>query len=263
MVAPAPVSALLHAVAVVKAGAFGITRVVLDVFGIAALKQLQLLPLLTTAASITILYGSLLALQQDTLKKRLAYSTVSQISYIALGVSLADSPMAVAGGLVHLVHQGLMKITLFFCAGNLAETLGIHRISEMRGVGRRMPLTMAAFSIGAFGMIGLPPTAGFISKWHLAIGSLETGRWWIIGLLAASSLLNALYFLPILAIAWFDRPQGQHWPAERSFGRLETHWMLLLPTLLTAASVMAVGILANSACSPLAWVHFIIGEYGL
>ena len=173
MVAPAPVSALLHAVAVVKAGAFGITRIVLDVYGIGNIMQLDLLPWLMAVSSATILWGSLKAMQQDGLKRRLAYSTVSQISYIALGISLADHPLALIGGLVHLIHQGMMKITLFFCAGNLAETLGIHRISEMDGVGRRLPLTMAAFTVGAVGMIGIPPTVGFVSKWYLCLGGIS------------------------------------------------------------------------------------------
>ncbi len=186
MVAPAPVSALLHAVAVVKAGAFGIIRIVLDVYGVNNLKLLGLLPLLTAVASITILYGSIRALQQDDLKRRLAFSTISQVSYIALGISLIDQPLAVIGGLVHLVHQGLMKITLFFCAGNLAETLGIHRISEMNGVARRMPWTMIAFSVGAFGMIGIPPTVGFISKWYLGLGGIADGNWWMVAVLGTA-----------------------------------------------------------------------------
>ena len=163
MAAPAPVSALLHAVAVVKAGAFGIIRIVYDVYGIRLAQDLGLTMPLVVLAALTIIYGSVRALSQDDLKRRLAFSTVSQVSYIALGIAMA-SPIAMIGGVVHLVHQGIMKITLFFCAGNLAETLGIHRISEMDGVGRRMPWTMAAFTIGVFGMMGVPPTAGFISK---------------------------------------------------------------------------------------------------
>jgi multicomponent Na+:H+ antiporter subunit D len=144
MVAPAPVSALLHAVAVVKAGAFGIVRVVYDVFGVEFAAQLRVTQPLAVLASFTIIWGSLRALYQDDLKRRLAFSTVSQVSYITLGVAIAG-PVATIGGIVHLVHQGIMKITLFFCAGNLAETLGIHRISEMDGCGRRMPLTMVRF----------------------------------------------------------------------------------------------------------------------
>jgi len=260
MVAPAPVSALLHAVAVVKAGAFGITRVVLDVYGLNNLLTLGLLPILTFFATVTIIYGSLQAILQDDLKKRLAYSTVSQISYIALGVSLADSKMALTGGLVHLVHQGIMKITLFFCAGNLAETLGIHKISQMNGVAKRMPLTMLAFSIGAFGMIGIPPTAGFISKWYLGLGCIEDEKWWILGILVISTLLNALYFIPIITSSWFHK-QDNPWPYERKFGRMETHWMLLLPPLFTAFIVLFIGLVANAGFSPLAWVRFIVKWY--
>lgn len=262
MVAPAPVSALLHAVAVVKAGAFGIIRIVLDVYGAQNLLLLGVLPLLGGIASITILYGSFRALQQDDLKRRLAFSTISQVSYIALGISLVDQPLAVIGGLVHLVHQGLMKITLFFCAGNLAETLGIHRISEMDGVARRMPLTMAAFSIGALGMIGIPPTVGFVSKWYLGLGGLAAGNWWVVCILALSSLLNAAYFLPILTRAWFGKQQGP-WPEELYIGRFETRLMLLVPPLVTAFIVMTAGAVANAQISPLAWVRFIVREYGL
>lgn len=262
MVAPAPVSALLHAVAVVKAGAFGIIRIVLDVYGAQNLLLLGCLPLLTAVASITILYGSVRALQQDNLKRRLAFSTISQVSYIALGMSLVDQPLAVIGGIVHLVHQGLMKITLFFCAGNLAETLGIHHISKMHGVARRMPLTMTAFTIGALGMIGIPPTVGFVSKWYLGLGGLAGGNWWVLIILVVSSFLNALYFLPILSRAWFGK-QERPWPQELYIGRFETRLMLLIPPLVTAFTVIAAGLIANAQISPLAWVRFIVRGYGL
>ncbi len=255
MVAPAPVSALLHAVAVVKAGAFGIVRVLHDVYGIQFAAGLGLTLPLAMLAAATVVYGSLRALFQDDLKRRLAFSTVSQVAYIVLGIAIAG-PLAVVGGLVHLVHQGLMKITLFFCAGNLAETLGIHKISEMDGVGRRMPWTMTAFSIGALGMIGVPPTVGFISKWYLGLGALETGQGWVIAVLAGSSLLNAAYFLPILYAAWFKAPAGD-WPAERDFGRRETAWALLAPSLLTAFLTLAFGLLALAPFSPLQWASFI------
>jgi multicomponent Na+:H+ antiporter subunit D len=177
-------------------------------------------------------------------------------------MSMVDQPLAVIGGLVHLVHQGLMKITLFFCAGNLAETLGIHRISEMRGVALRMPLTMAAFTIGALGMIGIPPTVGFVSKWYLGLGSLAGGNWWVLVVLVVSSLLNAWYFLPILIRAWFDKQQGE-WPEELSIGRFETRLMLLVPPLITAFIVVAAGLVANADISPLAWVRFIVRGYSL
>jgi len=256
MVAAAPVSALLHAVAVVKAGAFGIVRVVYDVYGIDFAVSLGVALPLAILAAVTILYGSARALFQDDLKRRLAFSTVSQISYIILGIAIVG-PVAAVGGLVHLVHQGVMKITLFFCAGNLAETLGIHKISEMDGVGRRMPWTMVAFTIGAFGMIGAPPMAGFISKWYLGLGALEAGQDWVIPVLVGSSLLNAAYFLPVLYRAWFKVPAAS-WPAERSFGRVETSLALLLPPLITAFLSLLLGLLASAPFSPLQWARFII-----
>ena len=256
MVAPAPVSALLHAVAVVKAGAFGIVRVVYDVFGIEFAAALGVLSPLAVIAAITIIYGSLRALAQDDLKKLLAYSTVSQVSHIVLGVAIFG-PMATLGGVVHLVHQGIMKITLFFCAGNLAETLGVHKVSEMNGAGRRMPLTMAAFTIGAFGMIGTPPLAGFISKWYIGLGALLSDQPWAIPVLVISGLLNAAYFLPIVYAAWF-KPPPRAWPHERDRGRYETSGLLLFPTIVTAALTVLVGILAGAFFSPLEWVRLIM-----
>lgn len=255
MVAPAPVSALLHAVAVVKAGAFGVVRIVYEVFGVKFAAGLGVMGPLSFWAAITIIYGSFRALFQDDLKRRLAFSTVSQVSYIVLGVAIAG-PVATIGGVVHLVHQGFMKITLFFCAGNIAETLGVHKISEMNGVGRRMPLTMTAFTIGAFGMIGAPPIAGFMSKWYLGMGALEAGQSWVIFILIGSSLLNAAYFLPILHTAWFNEPPT-NWPEERFYGSKETAWALLLPPLVTAAVALGAGLLASLSFSPLGWAKII------
>jgi multicomponent Na+:H+ antiporter subunit D len=256
MVAPAPVSALLHAVAVVKAGAFGIVRMVYDVFGVQFADELGLLTPLAAAASLTILYGSMRALMQDDLKRRLAYSTISQVSYVALGVGLFG-PLGIIGGVVHLVHQGIMKITLFFCAGNLAETLGIHRVAEMNGVGRRMPWTMVAFTLGAFGMIGVPPLAGFVSKWYLGLGALEAEQPWVLTVLVGSTLLNAAYFLPILHAAWFKSPLVEVWMDNAPKGLFETKLSLLAPTLLTALLILVIGIFASSVISPLEWAKLI------
>ena len=261
MVAPAPVSALLHAVAVVKAGAFGIVRVIYDVYGVVLARDLGVLDPLSIAAAFTIVFGSVRALAQDDLKRRLAYSTVSQLSYIVLGATMFG-PIATLGGVVHLVHQGVMKITLFFCAGSYAETLGAHKVSELDGVGRRMPWTTAAFTVAAVGMIGVPPLAGFFSKWFLGLGAIEAGRGALVLVLIASSVLNALYFLPILHRAWFREPSGP-WPEERPRGRLETHWMLLVPPLATAALVVVFGLFAGSPVSPLRWALLIVQrEYG-
>jgi multicomponent Na+:H+ antiporter subunit D len=253
MVAPAPVSALLHAVAVVKAGAFGIVRVVYDLFGVRVANELGVLRPLAAVAATTILYGSLKALGQDDLKRRLAYSTVSQLSYIVLGVC-TFGPVATIGGIVHLVHQGLMKIVMFFCAGNLAEELGVHAVSELDGVGRRMPVTMAAFTVVALGMIGLPPIAGFITKWYLGAGAFDSGQPWVLAVLLASSLMNAGYFLPIIYAAWFQAPR-QPWPARTR--HVETRLSLLLPTVGVAAVAVFVALLAGTSLSPLGWVHLI------
>jgi multicomponent Na+:H+ antiporter subunit D len=260
MVAPAPVSALLHAVAVVKAGAFGIARVVYDVYGVEFAADLGLLVPLAVVAAVTILYGSLMALAQQEVKRRLAFSTVSQVSYILLGIGMFG-PLGTIGGAVHLVHQGIMKITLFFCAGNVAETLGLHRIDELDGVGRRMPLTMAAFTVAAFGMIGLPATAGFISKWYLGAGAMQAGMEWALALLAVSSMLNAAYFLPIVHAVWFKPPSVQ-WTEERPRTRFETDLRMLAPPLLTALMTLGAGLAAGLAISPLTWAQmFAAREY--
>jgi multicomponent Na+:H+ antiporter subunit D len=257
MVAPAPVSALLHAVAVVKAGAFGLVRLVQDVFGPELSAALGMSQTLAMLAGITVVYGSLRALGQSDLKRRLAWSTVSQVSYIGLGVAIGG-PLALAGGLVHLVHQGLMKITLFFCAGNYAERLGIHRVDELDGTGRVMPWTSLAFTLGALGMIGLPPTAGFVSKWYLGTGALAVGEYWVLGVLVVSTLLNAAYFLPLLRRIWFA-PAPAAWPEPQTLSRVAI-WALTAPALICALASLAVGLLAGLPLSPLGWVHLIVAR---
>lgn len=257
MVAPAPVSALLHAVAVVKAGAFGVVRIVYEVYGIEFAQSLNLLAPLAVAASITIIWGSLRALWQDDLKRRLAYSTISQVSYIILGITLYG-PIGTAGGLVHLVHQGIMKITLFFCAGNFAETLGVSRVSQMNGIGRRMPLTMLAFTIGALGMIGLPFTAGYISKTYMIQGAEAAGINWTTWVLTTSSILNAAYFLPVLYRGWLKKPIDS-WPKEQieRRGWRETSLLLLIPPLISGVAVVIAAVFADHAWSPLSWAKLI------
>jgi len=250
MAAPAPVSALLHAVAVVKAGAFGVVRVVSDVFGIERVTALGVGVPLAVLASVTILWGSFRALQQQEIKKRLAFSTVSQVSYIILGVALA-SPLAMIGGLAHLVHQGLMKITLFFCAGIYDERADVRRIDGLNGLGPRMPWTSVCFSLGAFGMIGLPPLAGFISKIYLGLGGLEAGAPWVLGVLAASTLLNAAYFLPLIYRLWILPAADDAKGDERSPG-------LVIPAVIAALAALGAGGLAASAISPLGWATLIV-----
>ena len=258
MVAPAPVSALLHAVAVVKAGAFGLLRLFEDVYGPQLVADLGMdLPLLL-AAAFTILYGSVQALRQIDLKKRLAFSTVSQVSYIVLGIAIGG-PIATVGGVVHLVHQGLMKIILFFCAGIYGNLLGIKYIDQLDGIGRRMPWTSTCFTIGALGMIGLPPVAGFISKWYLGAGAVAVGRDWVVAVLVASTLLNASYFLPVLKRIWLNPPPEQ-WPREAPVSRLESG-SLVGSAIVAALLAVGVGLLAGHPLSPLNWVAGIVTEY--
>jgi multicomponent Na+:H+ antiporter subunit D len=259
MVAPAPVSALLHAVAVVKVGAFGVVRIVYDVFGVTLAQDLGVLPWLAAAAAFTIIYGSVRALWQDDLKKRLAFSTVSQVSYIALGAALAH-PAAAVGAIMHLIHQGIMKITLFFCAGAFAEVAGVKTVSAMDGLGRRMPWTCAAFTIGALGMIGVPPTAGFVTKWKLAEGGLASGDAWVVAVLLGSSALNAGYFLPVLNRMWFG-PDVATLRADAP-----PRWRIAMmagPPLATAGMTLAAALLATSIFSPLGWAEALaLAEFG-
>jgi multicomponent Na+:H+ antiporter subunit D len=252
MVAPAPVSALLHAVAVVKAGVFGIVRVVHHTYGVEVAEALGVLLPLSVLAAATIIFGSALALRQDDLKRRLAYSTVSQVSYVTLGVAVLGV-VSTTGGIVHIVHQGLMKITLFFCAGLFAETLGLHRVSQLGGVGRRMPAAAAAFTVGAVGMIGLPPVAGFISKWQLGLGGIDAGEPWILVVLLTSSLLNAAYFLPAVYALWFgSSEEAVVEPGLRTTRlRIEAPAALLLPAVCAAVLALLAGLLAGLPYSPL------------
>lgn len=205
MVAPTPVSALLHAVAVVKTGVFVVVKVVLHIFGIDLLSRLGLGTALAYFASFTIIVASIIALRQDNLKLRLAYSTVSQLSYVVLGVALL-TPSAVTGSIMHIVLHAFGKITLFFVAGAIYVATHKTNISELNGIGKQMPFTMAAFTVGALSMIGIPPFGGFLSKWYIGIGSIEADQLSILVVLAGSTILNACYFLPIVHVAFFKEP---------------------------------------------------------
>lgn len=202
MVAPTPVSALLHAVAVVKVGVFSTVRVMLYVFGVERMDAANLGMPTAWFVSITILAASAIALSKDNLKLRLAYSTVSQLSYIILGVALL-TPRAVEGGLVHIANHAFSKITLFFCAGAIYVATHKKNISEMAGLGRRMPFTFGAFAVAALSMIGAPPVAGFVTKWNLLVGAADAGSVGILIVLLVSTLLNAAYFVPVVYTAFF------------------------------------------------------------
>jgi len=208
MVAPTPVSALLHAVVVVKVGVFSTCRVMLSLFGVDLLHSTGLGLFTAYFVSFTILCASLLAFTKINLKARLAYSTVSQLSYVILGVAML-TPHAISGGLMHIANHAFSKITLFFAAGCIFVVSGRKEITELGGIGRRMPFTMAAFGLASLSMIGVPPVAGFVSKWYLALGAMEMHNSIILAVLVVSSLLNAGYFAPIFLTAFFgDPPPG-------------------------------------------------------
>ena len=209
MVAPTPVSALLHAVAVVKAGVFGIIRVVCHIYGIELMHTLGLGLALAAVAAFTIIVANFYAIGQNNLKRMLAYSTINQLSFIILGVALL-SPMAVTGAMLHIPFHGFMKITLFLCAGAIAAITGKKTISELAGLGRVLPVTLGAFLIGAFGMCGAPPLAGFISKWHVALGAVESGALFFLLIIFVGSLLDVVYFFPVIRTAFFGKmPQNE------------------------------------------------------
>jgi len=208
MVAPTPVSALLHAVAVVKAGVFTVLKLAVYIFGLDYLAEIPLTQWLMYVAAATLLLASLIALRQDNLKLRLAYSTIGQLSYIVLGALLA-TPAGVLGGGLHMVMHAFGKITLFFCAGAILVASGKTRVSEMRGLGRRMPLTMTAFLIASLSIIGIPPLGGFWSKWFLGLATLDAGQLAMLGVILISSLLSAAYLLPIPLRAFFTNGEPQ------------------------------------------------------
>ncbi|MDR3437710.1 monovalent cation/H+ antiporter subunit D family protein [Telmatospirillum sp.] len=205
MVAPTPVSALLHAVAVVKAGVFSMSRIILSGFGVETMNSLGLGLPTAYLAAFTIVVASLIALTKDDIKARLAYSTVSQLSYVIIGVSLL-TPMAVQGGLLHIANHAFAKITLFFGAGAIYVMTHQKKISLMNGLGRKMPWTFGAFGLASLSMIGMPPVCGFVSKWYLVNGTLQAGQVVLLVALLASTALNAGYFVPIFYRAFFKEP---------------------------------------------------------
>jgi len=237
MVAPTPVSALLHAVAVVKVGVFCTARVMLYVFGVNLMNSLNLGIPTAYFVSFTILMASVIALSKDNLKARLAYSTVSQLSYIILGVALL-TPAGIQGGLIHIVNHGFSKITLFFCAGAIYVVTHKKNISEMEGLGKAMPFTFGAFAIASLSMIGAPPVAGFVTKWNLLVGSMQAHQIGIMLILIASTLLNVGYFAPVTYKAFFGkRPEG-----EAYTGIKEAPLSMLIPILIACAISVIIGI---------------------
>src|SRR6516225_4817579 len=240
MVAPTPVSALLHAVAVVKVGVFSTVRVMLYVFGTQTMHDLNLGLPTAYFVSFTIVVGSIVALSKDNLKARLAYSTVSQLSYIILGVALL-TPAGITGGLIHIANHAFSKITLFFCAGAIYVATHKKNISEMIGLGRAMPFTFGAFALASLSMIGAPPVAGFVTKWYLVNGAWDAGSIGIILVLLVSTLLNAAYFAPVVYQAFFGKRSEAD--AKHEYG--EAHPAMVIPLTITAAISVLIGLYPN------------------
>jgi multicomponent Na+:H+ antiporter subunit D len=234
MVAPTPVSALLHAVAVVKAGVFSVLKIVVYVFGVDAIAGMKSIDWLPFISGFTIIAASIVALRSDNLKRRLAYSTVSQLSYVVLAAALL-TPLSIIGAALHIATHALGKITLFFAAGAIYTAAHKTEVSQLDGIGRRMPWTMSAFTIGALSLIGIPPAAGFVSKWFIVAGAIATGHYLALAVLIASTLLNAAYFLPIVHAAFFRTAGGDH--DDHAHG--EAPWPMVVALVTTAAMTIA------------------------
>ena len=243
MVAPTPVSALLHAVAVVKMGVFCVLRLIFDVMGIRLMDELDLGIATAYLVSFTIITASIYALTRDDLKARLAYSTVSQLSYIILGAALL-SPTSIIGGVAHMPAHALSKITLFFCAGSIFCASRRKNISDMAGIGRRLPWTMAAFFVGSLGMIGIPPSGGFISKWYLVVGSVQAQEMFFLVVLLVSAVLNAAYFLPVSYTAFFEKESDDS-HMEVAAADIREIPLITIPLVATALLSLAMGIYPN------------------
>jgi multicomponent Na+:H+ antiporter subunit D len=233
MVAPTPVSALLHAVAVVKAGVFTITKVIVYIFGIDFLFSEPSSGWLFYAAAFTIVAASLVALRQQNLKRLLAYSTVAQLSYVVMAAAILK-PLSEVGAAIHMLAHAFGKITLFFAAGAIYTASKKTELSQLRGIGRRMPITMTAFTIGALSMIGVPPTAGFVSKWYILAGAFQADNYVALATIILSTALNAAYFLPIVYMAWFEKDAT---PPGKEHG--EAPFAAVLALAITAALTIA------------------------
>lgn len=239
MVAPTPVSALLHAVAVVKAGVFTVLKVIVYIFGIDVLAKAGTGDWLAWAASATIIVASIIALRQDNLKKRLAYSTISQLSYVVLAAALF-MPAAAVGAAMHIAAHAVSKITLFFAAGAIYTAAHKTEISELDGIGRQMPWTMCAFAIGALAMIGVPPTAGFLGKWFILQGAVESANWLAVTIVVTSTALNAAYFLPIVYRAFLVAPLAAAASSDATYHAEhgEAPWPMVFALMVTALATV-------------------------
>jgi multicomponent Na+:H+ antiporter subunit D len=256
--APAPFSALLSGV-MVAAGTFGILRVVFEVFGVELAATLGVMPWLAGLAAVSVLFGAVMAAAEDELKRRLAWSTISQMAYVLLAVALL-APEVTVGAVAHITHHAFLKGALFFCAGVLATGAGVRRVSEMRGIARRMPLTMTAFTIAALGIVGVPPLSGFIGKWVMGVGMLQAGHPWLLLVLLGGALLAAWYLLQPVWLAWFA--VGDDAPPPRRDRPEAPRSMLFVLVAATAISI-ALGLAAALPGMPLSLARrAVLGYFG-
>ena len=231
MVAPTPVSALLHAVAVVKAGVFTITKVIIYTFGTEFLFAEPSSSWLLYVSAFTIIAASLVALRQTNIKRLLAYSTIAQLSYVVMAAAILK-PLAEIGAAVHMVAHAFGKITLFFAAGAIYVAAKKTEVSQLRGLGKRMPWTSTAMTIGALSMIGVPPTGGFVSKWFILAGAFQSDNYFAIATIIGSTVLNAAYFLPLIYLLWFTK-ESEPAPVEHGEAPLAAVIALTITAALT------------------------------
>jgi multicomponent Na+:H+ antiporter subunit D len=247
--APAPCSALLSGV-LVAAGSFGLLRVSFEVFGAGLLRELGVMPFLGGLAAMTVVVAAIKALRQDDLKRRLAYSTISQMSYVLLALSLLG-PIATVGALVHIVHHAFMKGALFFCAGSFAHATGKRSMASLAGLAERAPLTAAAFTVASLGMIGFPPLSGFISKWWLGVGILESSAPYALAVLLLGALLAAGYLLPVVYALYFGVPEhGEDAEGEAPPRHDDGRPSVLLATGVAGAMTVLLGLAASATGFP-------------
>ncbi|MDP1808084.1 MAG: proton-conducting transporter membrane subunit [Actinomycetota bacterium] len=269
-IAPSPASALLSGV-MIKAGAYGAIRVIYGIFGMHLVANMFTGKLLLALAVFTMIFGSIMAMTQTELKRMLAYSSVAQIGYVMLGISLL-TPFGLTGGVLHIFNHALMKGSLFLAAGVIIHQTGLRNLEDLSGIGKRLPLTMTAFTLSAFSMIGIPPFVGFFSKLYLALGALQAGRsgyishWSAYGIVAAlivSGLLNIVYYAPIIIRGWFGKPVADSGPAHThghghattatahdgghsvKIRRVEPSWLMLVPMLALAFATLVFGLDIN------------------
>ncbi|MFH1287323.1 MAG: proton-conducting transporter membrane subunit [bacterium] len=247
MVAPTPISALLHAVAVVNMGIYGIIRVIYNVFGPQLFSALQMDTILALFATMTILGAAIIALKQKQIKRMLAYSTVNQLSYIILGASSVH-PYAFMGALLHIFYHAIMKITLFYSAGTIIKHTGKTKLRDMSGLAKRMPITCLGFTVGAIGIIGLPPIAGWISKWNMIEGFLKLGQPVLAIVFIISSIIELGYFLPPILWAFFGKEieyDSKKYKVNKNKQKWEVPVNMLIPIGVVTLLSLAFGLLGS------------------